>query len=78
MKAQRLIVVRLGWRNLWRFSFDRVTGDMYFGDVGEDVREEISFQPAGSPGGENYGWPMMEGSIVHRTNVQCIERACSA
>jgi glucose/arabinose dehydrogenase len=50
-----------GLRNPWRFSFDRVTGDMWIGDVGDAKWEEIDFQPASSPGGENYGWPMYEG-----------------
>jgi len=52
-----------GMRNPWRFSFDRQTGDLYIGDVGQGSREEIDFQPAGSRGGENYGWKMMEGSV---------------
>lgn len=51
----------LGLRNPWRFSFDRLTGDLYFGDVGQDSFEEIDFQPASSQGGENYGWRIMEG-----------------
>jgi len=51
-----------GLRNPWRFSFDRLTGDLYIGDVGQSAFEEIDFQPAGSPGGENYGWKIMEGS----------------
>jgi glucose/arabinose dehydrogenase len=51
----------LGLRNPWRFSFDRRTGDLYIGDVGENVWEEINFQPADSLGGENYGWNIMEG-----------------
>jgi glucose/arabinose dehydrogenase len=51
----------LGWRNPWRFSFDRATGDMYAGDVGQDNWEEISYEPAGSPGGLNYGWDVFEG-----------------
>jgi len=45
-----------GLRNPWRFTFDRLTGDIFIGDVGQDNLEEIDFQPAGSPGGENYGW----------------------
>ena len=49
-----------GLRNPWRFSFDRLTGDMYIGDVGEADFEEIDFQPFDSPGGENYGWRCME------------------
>jgi glucose/arabinose dehydrogenase len=51
-----------GLRNPWRFSFDRATGDMWIGDVGDARWEEIDFQPAGSHGGENYGWPMNEGA----------------
>ena len=51
----------LGVRNPWRFSFDRLTGDLYIGDVGKGTFEEIDFQPAGNPGGQNYGWNIMEG-----------------
>jgi len=51
-----------GLRNPWRFSFDRMTGDLYIGDVGQNVREEIDFQPRASAGGENYGWKIMEGT----------------
>lgn len=52
----------LGLRNPWRFSFDRLTGDLYLGDVGLESYEEINFQPASSPGGENYGWRCYEGN----------------
>jgi glucose/arabinose dehydrogenase len=51
-----------GLRNPWRFSFDRDTGDVYIGDVGQGSWEEIDRQPAGSAGGENYGWNFLEGS----------------
>lgn len=51
-----------GQRNPWRFSFDRVTGDLFIADVGQNALEEVSFQPADSPGGENYGWKAYEGS----------------
>jgi glucose/arabinose dehydrogenase len=51
-----------GLRNPWRFSFDRLTGDMWIGDVGQGEWEEIDFQPAGSAGGENYGWRCYEGN----------------
>lgn len=53
-----------GLRNPWRFSFDRATGDLWLGDVGQSGgsrREEINVQAAGV-GGQNYGWPVAEGS----------------
>jgi glucose/arabinose dehydrogenase len=50
-----------GLRNPWRFSFDRGTGDLYIADVGQNLFEEVNFQPAASSGGENYGWNIMEG-----------------
>jgi glucose/arabinose dehydrogenase len=49
-----------GLRNPWRFSFDRETGDLWIADVGDRSWEEVNVQPAGS-GGQNYGWPLMEG-----------------
>jgi len=51
-----------GLRNPWRFSFDRQSGDLYIGDVGQGSREEIDRQPAASGGGEDYGWRVMEGT----------------
>lgn len=51
-----------GLRNVWRFSFDRATGDMYHADVGQNLWEEVNFQPADSAGGENYGWNVWEGA----------------
>jgi glucose/arabinose dehydrogenase len=50
-----------GVRNPWRFSFDRATGDLYIGDVGQDSFEEVDLHPAGTAGGQNYGWKVMEG-----------------
>ena len=50
-----------GLRNLWRFSFDRGSGDMYLADVGRNMFEEIDLQPAAAAGGQNYGWNTMEG-----------------
>ncbi len=52
----------LGLRNPWRFSFDRATGDLYVADVGQNAIEEVNFVPADSPGGENYGWNILEGT----------------
>ena len=57
----------LGVRNPWRFSFDRLTGDLYIADVGQSAWEEINVQPAASAGGENYGWRIMEG--LHCTGL---------
>ncbi|MCA9938502.1 MAG: PQQ-dependent sugar dehydrogenase, partial [Anaerolineales bacterium] len=54
-----------GLRNPWRFSFDRLTGEMFLSDVGQDEWEEVNLQPADSTGGENYGWPCFEGNEVH-------------
>jgi glucose/arabinose dehydrogenase len=50
-----------GLRNPWRFSFDPATGDLYIADVGQFQWEEVNFQAADSPGGENYGWRVWEG-----------------
>jgi glucose/arabinose dehydrogenase len=55
-------IAALGLRNPWRFSFDRATGDLYIGDVGQGVIEEVDFTPRSSPGIENYGWDLYEGS----------------
>jgi glucose/arabinose dehydrogenase len=51
-----------GLRNPWRSTFDRATGDLWIADVGQNAIEEIDFEPANSPGGNNYGWRCMEGS----------------
>ena len=55
-----------GLRNPWRFSFDRATGALYIGDVGQNAWEEIDVRPRSSPGGENYGWPVFEGTHTYR------------
>lgn len=55
----------LGLRNPWRYSFDRLTGDLWIGDVGQNAREEIHFQSSNNPGGENYGWNCREGLIAY-------------
>ena len=51
----------IGLRNPWRFNFDRATGDLYIGDVGQNAIEEVNFQAAGR-GGDNYGWKLREGT----------------
>ena len=57
----------LGLRNPWRFSFDRTTGDLWIGDVGQNAREEVDFEPAGT-GGRNYGWKCYEGPQPYSTS----------
>ncbi len=57
----------LGLRNPWRFSFDRSTGDLFIGDVGQNSWEEIDLEPAASPGGANYGWRCYEGNHPFNT-----------
>ena len=61
----------LGLRNPWRFSFDRLTGDMYIGDVGQDLWEEVDYQDADSTGGINYGWRCREGAHDYRFLAEC-------
>jgi len=56
-----------GLRNPWRCSFDRFTSDLYIADVGQNAWEEIDFQTASSPGGENYGWRCYEGNAPYNT-----------
>ena len=59
-----------GLRNPWRFSFDRTTGELYIGDVGQNSREEIDVEPPAT-GGRNYGWNLMEGTA-------CYQAGCSS
>ena len=61
----------LGLRNPWRFSFDRVTGELFIADVGQSAREEVNHQPASSGGGENYGWRRMEGTLCFNPSSGC-------
>jgi len=59
-----------GLRNPWRFSFDRATGDLYIGDVGQNRLEEIDVEPAGQ-GRRNYGWRIMEGDSCFEPRTGC-------
>jgi glucose/arabinose dehydrogenase len=58
-------IFALGVRNPWRFSFDRLTGAMWIGDVGQNAVEEIDYLPAGASGGLNLGWRCYEGSAPY-------------
>jgi glucose/arabinose dehydrogenase len=62
---------QLGFRNPWRWSFDRVTGDLWIGDVGEDVWEELDYLPGPVIGGNNFGWPFLEGNQCFSPPVGC-------
>ena len=56
-----------GLRNPWRIHFDSLTGELYIGDVGEWLWEEVNYLPAGSPGGANFGWHCWEGTTDYTT-----------
>ncbi|MGD8791249.1 MAG: PQQ-dependent sugar dehydrogenase [Anaerolineae bacterium] len=62
----------IGLRNPWRFGFDRLTGDLYVGDVGQNLWEEIDYQAAGTPGGVNFGWDCREGSHNYEFVGDCL------
>ena len=66
----------IGLRNPWRCSFDRITGDYWIGDVGQNAWEEVNKQDVSSPGGENYGWKVMEGD--HCFDFDPIDTDCPA
>jgi glucose/arabinose dehydrogenase len=57
----------LGLRNPWKFSFDASTGDMWIGDVGQNLWEEINYEPSTSGGGLNWGWRCYEGNATYNT-----------
>jgi glucose/arabinose dehydrogenase len=60
-----------GLRNPWRISFDRALGTLFIADVGQGRYEEINRQPAGSSGGRNYGWSVLEGRHCYRPASGC-------
>ena len=61
LRRPKPIIVGYGLRNPWRFSFDRQTGDLYIGDVGQDSWEELDYTKKGTASLENYGWRVYEG-----------------
>jgi glucose/arabinose dehydrogenase len=60
-----------GLRNPWRASIDRITGDRWFTDVGQNAVEEVDFESANSSGGKNYGWNIMEGNLCFNPPSGC-------
>jgi glucose/arabinose dehydrogenase len=64
-----------GLRNPWRFSIDTATGNLYIADVGQSRYEEINFQPAGSMGGQNYGWNLLEGNVSYPDGSPAVNNA---
>jgi len=71
LAGRRSEIWSYGWRNPWRFSFDRQTGDMWIADVGQNAVEEVHFQSVNSKGGENYGWRIMEGDRCFNPRENC-------
>lgn len=64
-----------GVRNPWRFSFDRATGDLWIGDVGQNLIDELDVLPAGQQAGKNLGWSMWEGSSCFGNYTPCVRTA---
>jgi glucose/arabinose dehydrogenase len=64
----------IGVRNPWRWSFDRISGDMWIADVGQNLYEEVNVQPASSTGGENYGWRCYEANNTY-TATGCLAQS---
>lgn len=56
-----------GMRNPWRYSFDKLNGDLWIADVGQNLWEEVNVQAGGSPGGKNYGWRCYEANHAYNT-----------
>ncbi len=67
-----------GLRNPWRFSFDPKTGDLWIADVGQSTVEEVDRVPAGTPGGLNFGWNVMEGDRCYEPPTGCDPAAFTA
>ena len=69
--AYRPEIWATGLRNPWRYSFDRLTGDLFIADVGQNAFEEIHLQKHDSRGGEDYGWNIMEGKHCFPADAKC-------
>src|SRR5690606_4789543 len=75
--AYRPEIWSLGWRNPWRWSFDKETGELFVGDVGQNSLEELDYEPAGT-GGRNYGWKVMEGTNCFSTSACTSVQPCNS
>ncbi len=70
-RAGRNEIYAYGLRNPWRYSFDRRTGDLYIGDVGQDSVEEVDFAPRDEARGRNFGWSCFEGNRRYDDSRNC-------
>ena len=66
----------IGLRNPWRISIDPLNGDLYIADVGEWLREEVNFVPAGTGGGRHFGWHCWEGTVDYTLVQPSIDYTC--
>ena len=70
MQGARPEIWALGVRNPWRITMDRQTGDFWIADVGQNVEEEVDFQPPGVAG-RNYCWSAKEGTLIYNSSIAC-------
>jgi glucose/arabinose dehydrogenase len=70
-RAGRNEIYAYGLRNPWRFSFDRKTGALYIGDVGQNNFEEIDYASRGAARGKDFGWSCFEGTARFDTSRSC-------
>ena len=73
-RRPRWTLVAYGLRNPWRFSFDRKTGDLYIGDVGQDAWEEVDYLKHGTQTIANFGWNHFEGNHVYDGITKLLSR----
>ena len=66
-RGKRPAIWAYGLRNPWRFSFDRLTGALVIGDVGQDREEEVDYAARGTGAGANYGWSIWEGDLRYKS-----------
>jgi glucose/arabinose dehydrogenase len=64
--ALRTKILSQGMRNPWRYALDRATNDLYIGDVGQNLWEEVDVVPLGELQGKDFGWNVMEGAHCYK------------